>query len=353
MKKTIFTLLLMFSIQCIWAQESEVAEEEKPSLVFSGSVDTYFRANLGTDYNNAPPTSFANLPGFALGMINGVVAHEGEKFGFTADLVFGPRGEDATFLSGTLRPVMEGLSNSSSIINQLYVYWAPTESLKFTLGNFNTFLGYEVISPTGNFNYSTSYMFSYGPFSHTGLKADLSLGKGFSAMAGIFNPTDATEYNPGVVDSLGVVSADYAGGLQLGYENGGLGVWLNGLFADGYTQLDLTAGYDVTEKVYVGVNATTAVDNFYGVAAYFQVATSETLKLGIRAENFTDMGIGVLDGVDESVFNVTLSANYTVGNLTFIPEVRLDAFSSDIVPDGSEFTNSLSSFVLAAVYDFN
>ena len=44
-----------------------------------------------------------------------------------------------------------------------------------TLGNFNTFLGYEVISPAANFNYSTSYMFSYGPFSHTGMKLDFSV----------------------------------------------------------------------------------------------------------------------------------------------------------------------------------
>ena len=43
----------------------------------------------------APNTSFANLPGFALGMANIVLSYEGEKSGFVADLVYGPRGTDA------------------------------------------------------------------------------------------------------------------------------------------------------------------------------------------------------------------------------------------------------------------
>ena len=62
------------------------------------------------------------------------------NFGFTADLVFGPRGEDATFLSPELRP-----GGNSSIVNQLYAYWNVSDAFTLTLGNFNTFLGYEVI----------------------------------------------------------------------------------------------------------------------------------------------------------------------------------------------------------------
>ena len=47
----------------------------------------------------APGSSFAQLPGFALGMANLVASYEGEKVGFVADLVFGPRGADAIFNS--------------------------------------------------------------------------------------------------------------------------------------------------------------------------------------------------------------------------------------------------------------
>jgi len=351
MKKYLLSLAMIICYTTItYAQDdlTETEEEQTSALTFSGSVDAYYRSNFGGDFNAAPGTSFANLPGFALGMANLVASQEGKNFGFTADLVFGPRGEDATFLSGTLRPadLLGGTSNSSSILNQLYAYWNVSDAFTLTLGNFNTFLGYEVISPTGNFNYSTSYMFSYGPFSHTGLKADITLSEGFTLMAGVFNPTDATEYNP---------TNDYAGGLQLGYESGGLGVWLNGLFSDGFSQFDITAGYDLSETIYVGLNATTASDSFTGIAGYFQVAASDALKLGLRAESFTDKGAvyKAEDATEDvNIFNFTVSANYTVGSLTIIPEFRIDSFSEPVIPDGTDITDGLSSFVLAAVYGF-
>ena len=34
------------------------------------------------------------------------------------------------------------------------------------------------------------YMFSYGPFSHTGLKADIGLGGKSALMIGVANPSD-------------------------------------------------------------------------------------------------------------------------------------------------------------------
>ena len=53
MKKIIFTLLFMSSIQSIWAQDLQTKEVEKQSLEIMGSVDTYFRANFNSDYANA------------------------------------------------------------------------------------------------------------------------------------------------------------------------------------------------------------------------------------------------------------------------------------------------------------
>ena len=46
----------------------------------------------------------------------------------------------------------------------------------------------------------------------------------------------------------------------------------------------------------------------------------------------------------------TLSANYTVDNLTLIPEFRVDSASVDVFDGGT--SGSLTSFVLAAVYGF-
>src|SRR5690606_17788697 len=129
-------------------------EQEEPTLTFSGSIDTYFHSSFGVtnaayDGGYAPASAFANLKGFGLGMANLIASYEGERVGFTADLVFGPRGRAAVFAS------------EQGIVNQMYAYYKLSNSVTLNLGQFNTFLGYEVISPAVNFHYSTSYLFSY------------------------------------------------------------------------------------------------------------------------------------------------------------------------------------------------
>ena len=350
MKKTkhlLFLLVFLISLTTLSQEEEEKKEEKKIS--FSGSVDAYFRNNLNAPNDEnvvAPGSSFANLPGFALGMVNLVVGYEGEKVGFVADLVYGPRGEDATFLSPFLRP-----GGSSNIVNQLYAYWNVSESVKLTIGNFNTFLGYEVISPTANFNYSTSYLFSYGPFSHTGLKADFALSDDFSLMLAVMNPTDATEFNP---------TGKYAFGVQLGYAD----QFLNFLLDDGAFEIDYTGGINLSEKFFLGINAAlydngnsdNAKTGFAGVALYPQLSTSDTFTIGLRGEYFVETGDFGAIGTgmeDSSVFATTLSANIKVGELTIIPELRLDSSSDEFFLDKDfDAQKSLSSFILAAVYKF-
>ncbi|MBT8306349.1 MAG: outer membrane beta-barrel protein, partial [Maribacter sp.] len=100
--KNLVLLAIMLLATVAFAQEEET-EEVKSKFTLSGTIDAYYRANLnsansGTNYS-APGSSFANLPGFALGMANVIASYEGEKVGFVADLVFGPRGTDAIFAS--------------------------------------------------------------------------------------------------------------------------------------------------------------------------------------------------------------------------------------------------------------
>ena len=348
-QKLMLLMLAVLLVNTAIAQEEKMEETEEETSAFSisGSADTYFRTNLSGGTNDvtdggtsAPASSFANLPGFSLGMANLIGTYETSKGGVVADLVFGPRGSDAVFAS-------PDYSNSASIVNQLYAYWNVSDNATITMGNFNTFLGYEVISPTANFNYSTSYMFSYGPFSHTGLKLDIATESGFSIMAGILNPTDITEYNP---------TGDYYFGAQLGYG----GFYLNGLFGDSYSQFDLTGGIDVSEKLYLGVNATITdagdETGFSGAALYAQLATSDAFKIGARYEFFNDKDGNYVFGSDVRDTNAsdfTLTGNYSVGNLTIIPEIRFDSVSEDIFVDkDGEAGGSLTSFVLAFVYGF-
>ena len=371
------------------APETEEEEQEAPTFSFSGSIDTYFHSSFGTTNgifeNNAPSTSFADLKGFGLGMANLIASYSGEKVGFTADLVFGPRGRAAVF------------GSNQGIINQMYAYYKLTDKITINMGQFNTFLGYEVISPAVNFHYSTSYMFSWGPFSHTGVRADFDLGGGMVAKLAVMNPTDLVEFNP--VNT-------YTVGAQLGHSNDAGGVWLNFIYGDqdgnlkandspyvydedgnpiGFAssngslfQVDLTTGWNLGEKFYLGLNTTyqtvaagetfvaegdlqdTDGDaaTFMGVALYPKVSLSESFALGLRAEylGVTNGHLGIF-GLDNngkgSVMEYTLSGNYTVGNLTFIPEFRIDKTSENSFLDADgKATNMMPSLNLAAVYKF-
>ena len=268
--KNLFMFAMLFSVFITYAQDTIQTEDETPKKKFTidGSVDAYFRQNIGApnggEYDQSPNTSFANQNGFAIGMANVILSYEGKKVGAVADLVFGPRGVDAVF--GSLQWDIDGdgeadLGNSSQIVNQLYVYWNISDKVKLTFGNFNTFLGYEVISPAGNFNYSTSYMFSYGPFSHTGLKLDWAINDDWSLLGAIMNDNDFTNFNP---------TNTYTAGAQVGYK----GTYLNFLYGPQF-QVDLTTGFDISDSFYLGVNGTYFIDNdtdgsFYGVAIYPQ-----------------------------------------------------------------------------------
>lgn len=346
--KKLITLSMLFVASALFAQE------EEPKLSISGSVDAYYRANLTAPNDEdaiAPGSSFANLPGFALGMANVVFSYDGAKAGFVADLVFGPRGADAVFNSP--QAGVDGdpfFYRSSNIVNQLYAYWNVSESVTLTMGNFNTFLGYEVISPTANFNYSTSYLFSYGPFSHTGLKADFALGEDFSLMLGVMNDTDLTEFN---------MTGDYAFGAQLGYS----GQYLNFLLDPSFTEIDFTGGFDLSESFFLGINAAYLdvedAGSFAGAALYPQLGLTDTFTIGLRGEYFTETegGVGAIGGYDAdgdgSVFALTLTGSLDVDNLTIKPELRLDSASEEAFIDNDlAGSKSLASFVLAAIYSF-
>lgn len=333
-----FLAFLALSLSCLQAQEAE------NSFTFSGSVDAYFRANLNAansgDNYVAPGSSFAQLPGFALGMANLIASYEGDKVGFVGDLVFGPRGTDAIFAS----PIYSATGN---IVNQLYVYWNVSEKLTLTFGNFNTFLGYEVIAPAANFNYSTSYLFSYGPFSHTGLRADFTLSEDWSLMLAVMNPTDLTELNP-----LGT----YAYGAQLGYK----GQFLNLLADDGAFEIDFTGGFNLSDNFFLGINAAyfdgSDDTGFAGVALYPQYQTHENFTIGLRGEYFSETGdFGAIGtGVeDSSVLALTLTGSATLGKLIVKPELRLDNASDDaFIDENGDPMTGLTSFLIAAIYAF-
>ena len=344
------------------AEEKEEKTEDT-GFMLSGYGDVYAQKVLsdadGTSTPLAFPTSFAQEnEGFGIGNVNLLIERTVGKVGFVGQVGFGPRANAA---NGAAFPNVQ----------QLFVTYAPTDAVSITLGNFGTFVGYEVIDAPGNVNYTTSYMFSNGPFYHTGVKVDVAIAEGFGAMVGMFNDTDE-KFN---------VEDGFHFGAQLSAEIGDFSAYFNVLQGTvennveddedrNELQLDLTAGYQATETLYFGLNATTKNvtfdgDNeggFTGAALYSTIGLTDAAALGLRAEYFVENApeASPLDG--RSVFSLTASGNITINeSLRIIPEVRFDSsgdfattYSDDAITFGSENPedDSMISLILAAVYSF-
>ena len=155
------------------------AEEPKPTFTITGSADVYYKYDFAKTKANTYTSFTGTHNDFALGMASVKFEHKGNKVGAVLDLGFGPRARDFSYTD-------EGITQA---IKQLYVTYSPADWLKFTAGTWATHVGYELLDPQLNRNYSMSYMFTNGPFSHTGAKADITKGKhGF--MVGVSNATD-------------------------------------------------------------------------------------------------------------------------------------------------------------------
>ncbi|MFP4845104.1 outer membrane beta-barrel protein [Winogradskyella sp. PE311] len=339
--KKLFTLLMGITTIMTFAQEEE---EAKSSFTLSGSVDAYYQTYISApdDAGASFGTAFADQTGFALGMGNIIASYEKGKIGAVLDLVVGPRGAGATFSND----IVDG------IVNQAYAYWNVSETTTLTFGRFNTFLGYEVIAPAANFNYSTSYLFSSGPFSHVGLKADFALSDDFSLMLAVMNPWDTNNTS---------TTGEYSFGAQLGYS----GQFLNLYYDSGNNgglgfEIDYTGGFDLSDDFFLGINAAYNDNDgsgFYGAALYPQLATSDDFSIGLRGEYFALHGDA---NNDESVLGLTLTGSYTVeSNLIIKPEFRLDSLTDAdggiyglVIDNDGAAASSLSAFTLAAIYSF-
>ena len=357
MKKV--TALGLFAVFTI-ASFSVKAQDESPAIDITGFADLYYQYNFNE--NASGLTSFTEAHNsFELGMINLVFSTEFGKAGLVADLGFGPRADVANgFAGSTLAP-----------IKQLYLTYAFSDRITLTAGNFGTHVGYEIIDAPGNFNYSTSYMFSYGPFYHTGVKLDVGIADNIGFMVGFFNDTDSkTDLN----DTKHF-------GAQLSYSLGGLDAYFNflggnedGVDGSGNNsfQYDITATFQASDKLMVGLNTTTKVmrysedetlgsipnDQWFGGALYLNYTVTDDFALGFRGEYFDDTD--ALNIFDIATFpdggnlvDLTLSANIKSGPLTFIPEFRVDIASEDIFTDANGLPAGTSPTVLTAlVYSF-
>jgi len=321
------------------------ADPKDPPLIFFGSVDTYYKYDFSGHRNIG--TSFAtDQNSVSIGMVDLGLKKKVGKASFVGELSFGPRGQEQSLPDGSnsLDPIVGGAS--SYHIQNLYVSYDVTDKLNFTAGYMATFIGYEVISPTGNFNYSTSYLFSNGPFQNAGFKATYAFSDKVSLMAGIFNDNWNTYTSQHDVSTFGaqLMVAPVKGWTA--YLNVASGPTSGTVF-------DLTTAYQITDAFKLGLNAadfSTAHGGlgYDGVALYPQLAVSKIVTFGVRGEYFKFKK-------GDNVTGITFTSNIKAGALTLIPEIRFDNTNVETAGftkgDGTP-TKSAGQFVLAAVYAF-
>ncbi len=335
-------------------QQQTDETEKKPSLAISGSADVYYRYDFKKQAGNNR-TSFTNSHNaFSLGMASVKFEHSSSKIGVVADLGFGNRAEEFSYND-------DGLL---SAVKQLYITYSPVKDFKLTAGTWATHVGYELLDPQLNRNYSMSYLFTNGPFSHTGLKAELTKGK-HSFMAGISNATDyrvppAGQINKKFFIAQYVLTASDAVKLYLNYVGG------KAPDTSVVNQYDLVATAAISKQFNIGLNASlnrtqlwdagsksnVKGQDWWGIAGYFNYDPKSWLGLTLRSELFNDdKG---MKGFFTSIFANTLSANFKIDGFTFIPELRIESAGKAIYADENGTLNqkTAASFILAAVYKF-
>lgn len=356
LQKFIATATLLAPTFLSFSQDTTEPAPAKP--VFTAYADAYYRHNvnnpgrtIGT-FNNF--TSFTHSHNsFELGMASVKAEHTIGKVGLTADVGFGKRAEEFSYADDATR----------FAIKQFHLSYQPWEAIKVTAGSWTTHIGYELVDAYLNRNYSMSYMFSKGPFFHTGIKTDITLGKsGF--MVGIANPTD--------LKSASFSSKFLIGQYSLAAFEDKLKAYLN--YQGGkptadsrMRQLDLVLSSTLTEKFGLGFNGTLSsskvrengkfleASNWWGSAVYVNVDPAPWLGLTLREEYFSDdkKMTDVFSGqtIGGSVWSSTLSANFRVNNLIIIPELRLDHANRGIyqVRDG-DVSRNCTSFLMAVAY---
>lgn len=417
MKKLIqLTLFNAFSFAVAipgFTQEAEKKEEEKPKITMSGYIDSYIlhafnNPKSGTLMGN--PAANGGAPvgrafdrlndQFSLGLVQTKFSYSDKKSDLVIDLTFGPNAELGNFgnTKGTTNLWIPGnnyqsqMIGTSAAIKQAYFTYRATDKLSFTVGQFGTHIGYEVIDAPINYNYSLSNLFNNGPFYHIGMKASYTFSDKAILMAGLVNNWDNLFDNnsqKSLVTQLYLkpkegfnVYLNYIGGYGDDTYLTTVATNSGNAFLENYTRnlFDLTTGYQVTTKFYLGLNAAYGFYNFKatgadgdaikaaygsnkpvwgGVALYSNYAISDVLGIGVRYEYFDDENYVRYIGTKNTSITVTAPITLADSHLIVKPELRLDNATNTKAGDLKYYedkdgngTNTQQTFGVAFIYKY-
>jgi len=411
MKKSLFTLFLVTASLFAKAQSDST---DAGKFTISGYLDSYYLTAFNSPRSGTlmgrvltePNGEVLFLPAgrafdrldkqFALGLVQTKFAYTSNKSEMVVDLTFGPNADLGNFgntrsanlyVPGNL--AVNPLYGTSAAIKQAYFTYKATPKLSFTVGQFGTHIGYEVIDAPVNYHYSLSNLFNNGPFYHIGAKASYAFSDKAGLMLGLVNNWDnLTDSMPqkSLVGQFFFKPADtwsvylnYIGGYsddtnltRLANQPGANKVLLN------YTRqmVDLTTSFQVTDKFYLGLNAAYGFYSFStgnpadealikgafkgktspdwgGVAFYTNYAVSDVFGIGVRYEHFQDKNkTRYLQTINNSL-TVTTPISLAAGKLKVKPELRIDTATDAYYEDASGApVNSQTTLGVAFIYSY-
>jgi len=335
MKSTLILPVFLFTSILSKAQtDSTKAPETATSYTIY--FDGYYKSDFSKQSTNNK-TSFTNSnQSLQLGMASIKLDHTKGNFTGTLDLGLGKRAQEFSYNDNGV----------AQAIKQAYISYAPMSGLKITAGKWATHIGYELLDAYSNRNYSMSYAFSYGPFFHTGIRADIALGGKSALMIGFAQPTDfVSNASP---DKMLIAQ------FSTSSKNDVLKAFLNYQGGKDKSQFDLVLNGVVNSQVainYDGTIANISGKNWTSNAVYVNYDPSAKIGFTLRSEYFDDSKNAV--GVGSSIFQNTFSANIHFSKLTLIPEIRFDNAKDKIFFNTNNNLNQYASnFLIAAVYKF-
>jgi Putative beta-barrel porin-2, OmpL-like. bbp2 len=266
-------------------------------------------------------------------------------------------GEDAPTIASN------GLSTTNADLTQAYVSYA-TGGLTVIGGKFATLAGAELITSPSNSEYSRAWMFGWGPYTHTGVRATYVINDKVSVIAGVNNGFDQVYATTGTrTTELSLVLAPVsmftlAVTNYHGKENATLAGTRN------YT--DVLATLNATDKLnFVADYANATQDGatlatgaigkakWKALALYANYQLTDAWKLSYRHEGFNDPD-GYRSGIAQNLKSNTVDVGYQVAKaLTLRLEARWD--NSNVASfqkaDGTG-TNNQTSYALESIYQF-
>lgn len=396
-------------------KKEEVKEEEAPEpgkFTVNGYIDSYYFTN----FNKPASRDNMGVSGvgrgfdrrvdqFQLGMVQTVFKYTNKKSEMIADLAYGPSAQYGNYgnvpnFSPAYGYAIGNDTWSSVIIKQAYWKYNATDKLSFTMGQFGTHIGYELIEASLNYFYSINHTFNSGiPFYHTGLKSTYAFSDKVSLMLGVVNGFDYVHDNnrkKGLIGQLALAPVENLT-MYINYIN------TNESNADAtgktpkgnFTVYDVNGAYTFSDKFYIAywfmlgtqkgtlgspgtfVPADGDVDHqkkWWGANLYFVYNASDLFSIGLRAEHFNndegarglrsyDSATDTWAGTSANTFTLTGTFNLADGNLMIKPELRADIFkklggagqesSQQFMDSNGNFTkNSQTTLGVAAIYKF-